>query len=273
MAPKTKSSAKKGGVSKTKGATKSAASQSRPSGGCCGSTTDSDVAKRRRLNRRNTDEACERVIEDRLLPFYSRSLIEGAVNQKGEIIKKVIADHIRENRPSQERIATQCWTSIIETFDLNADAFDDIPDPDDGDGDARPSLVDKIAIAHHKSPAARKTGPLERYLEDVSDLSYTEIFGILQASVESHVLVRAASNRILFALTKYIARICSRSRCRIVTLEHSIRIAGTCVCGEHTTFSYPLRETHTEVRSDDLLPTRGSHRCHWNGGPHMADSC
>ena len=105
MAPKTKSSAKKGGVSKTKGATKSAASQSRPSGGCCGSTTDSDAAKRRRLNMRNTDEACERVIEDRLLPLYSRSLIDGVVTQKGDIIKKVIADQIREAFPRTPRDA------------------------------------------------------------------------------------------------------------------------------------------------------------------------
>ena len=84
----------------------------------------------RRLTRRDTEDAVERAFVKRMYPHYSKHLLEGAVNRKGEKLRKVVADQVRANRPLQKKLSSQFWCKLVQDFELVPDlASDDMPPP------------------------------------------------------------------------------------------------------------------------------------------------
>ena len=155
----------------------------------------------RELKRSPTEEQADRAIELKLLAMYSKSAVEGAVNAAGERIRKVVCDKVRENRPQRKKLTAPFWAEIITDFKLSASSFlEQLDDPEDQR--VREELLEKIGIAHADNPAARTVEPLERYLAHVSDLSYTELYGLVRISVEQPKITKAASHRMLLALLK-----------------------------------------------------------------------
>lgn len=163
---------------------------------------------RRRLERRDTDAAVDRVIESRLLKKFDLSVIEGARNSKGESIRQALGEQLRANRSTRKNLSSQFWTKLIADFRLNASVVDKLDEPEPSDFElVSPQLVEKMSVARSDNPAARSSEPLERYLEDCPELRYVELYGILHVCVECPLVVRSASVRMLVAVLKYIARI------------------------------------------------------------------
>lgn len=85
---------------------------------------------KRRAQRRDTDDAVERALQDRLAKRFSPALIEGAVNDKGQRIRDVVAEQIRMNRNQKKKLTSSFWAHLITSFKLSADAIcDSLPDP------------------------------------------------------------------------------------------------------------------------------------------------
>jgi hypothetical protein len=163
---------------------------------------------RRRLERRDTDAAVDRVIETRLLKKFDLSVIEGARNSKGESIRQALGEQLRENRLTKKNLCSQFWTQLIADFKLSTSVVDKLDVPDSSDFElVSPQLIELITIARNENPAARSSLPLERYLEDCPELRYVELFGILHVCVECPLVVRSASVRMLVSVLKYVARI------------------------------------------------------------------
>ena len=81
-----------------------------------------------------------------------------------------------------------------------------MPDPEGGE--VSDELLEKIGIAHSDNPASRSVEPLERFLDECGDLSYVEMYGILQAAMEGPLVIRASSIRMLVSVLRYIGRNC-----------------------------------------------------------------
>ena len=163
---------------------------------------------RRRLERRDTDAAVDRVIETRLLRKYDLSVIEGARNSKGESVRQALGEQLKANRSTKKNLSSQFWTKLISDFKLNTSVVDKLDEPDPSDLEhVSPQLIEKMSIARSDNPAARSSEPLERFLEDCPELRYVELYGILHVCIECPLVVRSASVRMLVAVLKYFARI------------------------------------------------------------------
>ncbi len=85
-------------------------------------------AKRRRLNRRDTAEQVERVVQRRLLPQFRLEAINGVVNEAGEHIRPYIARHIRESRGGgRKQLTSKFWSEFFKAFDLHGKRSDALP--------------------------------------------------------------------------------------------------------------------------------------------------
>ena len=176
------------------------------------SSTDSSISAdvespRRRLGRRDSDDKVERVMTTRLGKTYPMSLLEGARNSEGQSIRDVLKLQIRDNKNSKKNLTTAFWTRLANDFSLSSSAADRLPDPV-GEEAICDELVDKLGFAHSDNPASRSVEPLERFLDECSELSYVECYGILQASMEGPLVIRSASVRMLVAFLKYLGRTC-----------------------------------------------------------------
>jgi hypothetical protein len=176
---------------------------------------DSSGIRRRKLARRDTEDAASRAIEQRLLKYYSKSAVEGATNKKGLRIHDVVSEQIRSNRSDKKNLTSRFWEDVIVEFGLKVVfVTDQLADPAEDGSDVSVDVLEKLGSAHCDNPAHRTTEPLERFLEHCPVLSYAELYGILCASMESQKVLRAASTMMLMAALKYIARFfagCTRS--------------------------------------------------------------
>ena len=162
---------------------------------------------RRRLGRRDSDDKVDRVMTTRLGKSYPAALLEGARNSFGQSIRDVLKLQIRDNKSSKKNLTTAFWTRLASDFSLSSSAADRLPDPVGGESICD-ELVDKLGFAHSDNPASRTVEPLERFLDECSELSYVECYGILQASMECPLVIRSASVRMLVAFLKYLGRKC-----------------------------------------------------------------
>jgi len=163
-------------------------------------------AQKRKLSRRDTDDAVDRALEARLLPHFPRAVVEGAVNSKGQRVRDVVAEQIRQNRSSSKKLTSCFWADVAKSFKLTPGSIaDTLAQPPDGERVSE-VLLEKLGVAHAENPAVRSTEPLERFLENCEILSYTEMYGIIRASMEGPKITKASSCRLLLACVKYMAR-------------------------------------------------------------------
>ena len=209
---KAKASAGKTGAAKASVLNEEAASSSAPLSAAASAWGEEfeglevDTSQRR-LSRRDTDDAVDRSLKARLLPTFSLAALEGAVNAQGRRVRDVVADQLRKNRPKKKKLTTQFWTQLIADFKLVPNiATEGLPDPAEGE-EPSDEFLENLSYVHSENPAARKTMPMEKFLQHCPELSYVELYGTLRASMEGPRVVRAASLRLLVAVLKYIARI------------------------------------------------------------------
>ena len=163
-------------------------------------------AKRRQVDRRDTDLSASRAIEERLIKHFGKAVIEGATNKSVARIHGVVSMQMRANRSEKKNLASRFWDSIVTDFGLKSICVTDQLPLADTDESVSTDVFEKLGSAHCDNPAQRSTEPLERFLDHIIDLSYRELHGIICASMESQKIVRAASTRMLLSVLKYIAR-------------------------------------------------------------------
>jgi hypothetical protein len=160
---------------------------------------------RKKLRRRDTDGAVERVIEVRLQGRFSEEAINGTTNKVGLSVREYISAGLRENRLSQSYLNTAFWTSFFQEFQLHSRVCDELPDPD-GSERPRNELLGKLAHCHDKNPATRTCEPLCNYLNFCSKLNYCELYGLIIGCQETPIVTKSMYRKVMLALLQCIAR-------------------------------------------------------------------
>jgi hypothetical protein len=160
--------------------------------------------KRRRLERRDTEDKIERAIASRLGNF-SVEVVNGTVNSKGEHVREYLANAIRANRGCGKHLSVKFWTGFFQSFNFIVEDNVGLPAPVNEE-DIDSALVRALASAHHANPANRSVEPFERLMETMQEPNYTEFFGMVQASFESPSMNKASSLRMKTSILRLVAR-------------------------------------------------------------------
>lgn len=163
---------------------------------------------KRRLGRRDTEDAVERLVMLRLGKTVPKEILEGRRNSKGQSIRDYIAEEIRSKRKVSGRLASRFWATLHTEFQLTSSAADLLEDDTmDVDKDSMNSeLLDRLALLHHENPAARKLDPFLSFIGVAPELTYTELVLILRAIQEGAVILRKAATRLHMGVLAYIHR-------------------------------------------------------------------
>lgn len=161
-------------------------------------------AKRRQLDRRDSDERVTRAIGTRL-DFLPEEDWKNKVNAKDQSIRDVVKIELKGNKDTNARLSTKFWTKVFVDFKLTNPSVDTLPKPDTSQP-VDPKLMETLGILRHDNPAARNVGPLERYLEFCPLLNRRTHFGMFHLVQEGPLVSRNHAMKAQNAILKYMAR-------------------------------------------------------------------
>jgi hypothetical protein len=161
---------------------------------------------KRRLNRRSTDEAVERVIMEKLTGRYSEESVSGKTNERGQSVREFIGEAIRENRSDKAKLGTAFWLKLFQEFSLEKKECDGLPNPDAGEA-VRDEVIAKLTCCHDPNPATRSVEPLIGFLQFCSELQYVELYGLIMGCQESPTITKGQSTKLLLAILGCITRL------------------------------------------------------------------
>ena len=169
------------------------------------SMADTPASKRRRLERRHTEEQVNRVMKARFYDQgYEQDYVEALRNDKGETIREKLLEQIHDNRGTKTHISTAFWRQIFEEFPLKVGMFAKLPFPV---GDLSKDAEDAVLIAQAENPALRSIDPWERYLERApKDISEDEFLNLLHGAAEGPIVSRSQSHKMLISLLQFIGK-------------------------------------------------------------------
>jgi hypothetical protein len=103
--------------------------------------------KKRRLNRRTSDEQVERALQART-SHIPLSVWETRRDKAGRTVRQVVKDALKSVRSGdvRGRLSTKFWTSLHETFELNETLADNLAEPP-LDQDVNPELLEVLQVA------------------------------------------------------------------------------------------------------------------------------
>jgi hypothetical protein len=113
-------------------------------------TSSNGGIKRRRCERRDSEEQRDRVIHDRF-ENYDPIVIANRKNDKGETIADCIMDELQHLKTKGEYFETKFWTKIHLDFKLDVGLFQKLPDISGG-GEPNEEIIDALAVAREKTP-------------------------------------------------------------------------------------------------------------------------
>ena len=166
----------------------------------------SPAEKKRRLNRRDTDEQVKRVITKRLIPDYGSEVVSASRDSDNCSIHMWLALRLRACKNSQKYVTAEIIGELVQHFKLGeSDALEVSSEDNNLDED----LCEALALARHKNPAERKTIGVQKFFEYCDKvLTKYEVAGFLNAIKECPMVVRASSATMHWSFLQYAARIC-----------------------------------------------------------------
>jgi hypothetical protein len=160
---------------------------------------------KRRQGRRDSDDAVERIIEEKLVGKFSQEAIHGTTNKDGLSVHEFIAQANDKIRGTGKKLATAFWTSFFQQFTLSKKECDELPDPDPTEEAGAP-VLEAMSYCHDSNPAIRSVEPLLSHLRSCEPLKYVEMFGVIQGCQESPKVVKSQYWRVMQGLLGCITR-------------------------------------------------------------------
>lgn len=102
--------------------------QTKESSGARASSSSAAKPERRRLDRRDTEERVDRVIE-RKLSRFPRELVEASVAADGSTVRETIAAEIRARKSSNEYLRQEFWTMFHSKYKFHEGVGNLLPEP------------------------------------------------------------------------------------------------------------------------------------------------
>lgn len=184
------------------------------------------LAAKRRLNRRDTEEAVERVIAEKLAGKFSEEAINGATNASGQTVREFISENVRELRGGKKHLSTSFWSGFFQQFALRRSECDLLPVPTAADEVVRDEVFQNLRQCHDPNPAMRSVEPLVAYLRSCPRLSHMELYGLINGCQECPTIVRSQYWKLMMAILGYIARRWGRLLPRCVAHESDMTIGA-----------------------------------------------
>lgn len=162
----------------------------------------------RRLQRRSTEDQVDRAIETTFLKKVPKEVLEGRRNEKGQSIREVLEQELRNKRKNGGRLSSRFKAGLHTDFQLNQSAAELLPeaDPPVEQEDMDKELLDRLGLIHHENPATRKTEPFLQYISVCGELTYAELVLTLRAIQEGPLVTRKSATKLAMAVLCYIAR-------------------------------------------------------------------
>jgi hypothetical protein len=163
------------------------------------------TSKRRRLDRRSTDDQVDRIIDRKLAKKYPKELIDGSVATDGTTPRQMIADEVRNTKTQGEYLKQELWVLFFAKFPVHRGLVALMPAPP-ANQEVRAEVLEALAPLHEKNPVLRQADHLAQFLSLANDLNETEIFGIVSASQQSLTVTESMYVKAMLALMRYAQR-------------------------------------------------------------------
>jgi hypothetical protein len=161
--------------------------------------------KRRRLQRRHTEEQVKRLVKVNLEPKFGKQVL-AKVGKSGVGMFEYMCDVLRDLKGSDAYWTSANWVALYSEFGLQVSLEDKLEDPPLTDGCPSEALTYALSVAHSPNPADRSSEKVERFLENCEALNQTEVYGMLIACSESPVISKALHAKLFVAIAKFFAR-------------------------------------------------------------------
>jgi hypothetical protein len=167
-----------------------------------------DPSLTRALNRRDTEDAVDRLYETRLKDI-AKERLAGATNSKGEKLRGFLLEAERKRRSDSKRFGAEFWIDIFQDFKLLSDWSDSLVEPVANEN-FDTEFLEKLDLLHSTNPAIRSPKPICQYLDICPPLNYSMLFGLAQAMQVSPVVTQNSYGQIMISLLGHVARIRKR---------------------------------------------------------------
>ena len=100
------------------------------------------------IDRRYTDLSASRALEERLMKYFGKAVIEGATSKAGARIHDVVPMQMRTNRHEKMNLTSRFWDSIVLDFGLKSICVTDQLPEADADECVSTDVFEKLGSAH-----------------------------------------------------------------------------------------------------------------------------
>ena len=177
-----------------------------------GSKTPSQISnsagteKKRRLARRNTEEAVERLLSDRFRGFSHTQI--NVVQHEGRTLRQRLLESMREKkRTGEQRPATQTYiNSLREMYSADESGSKRLK-VKNGTDPVRESLSTALFLAHNPNPAKRTKNALYSFFSVAETLNQKELVGILKSLGEASSLLSATHRGHVLQVMKFLVKV------------------------------------------------------------------
>lgn len=146
---------------------------------------------RRQLNRRDTDAAVDRIIQEHFSTLTKQET--DLITHEGMTLKKTLKAAKRDAKDNGNRITGASYHRLKEVYAIPRPG-DEALQVQNSNETVQRALIEAVAIANSANPAKRSKQPLYNFFASCSDLNQKEIVGLLK-SIESLNVVASAANR------------------------------------------------------------------------------
>jgi hypothetical protein len=165
------------------------------------------VSKRRRLDRRDSEDQVHRIVDDLKLVAKFGDDIMGKIGKSSKLKLFDYMLRVKRDLKTHHKLWTASHTHALYIEFGLSESLEYVLEDHEGEPDEiNQALLKSLGAARHKNPAERNIDDFERYVGSCAGMSKVEMFGALCGTVESVAITRAFHTRAFLALGKYIAR-------------------------------------------------------------------
>lgn len=170
------------------------------------SSADGPSRKRRQLARRDTEDQCERAVEQHF-SHMTKAQLE-SITVDGLCVRARIMQDIKGNKDcaARKRLGATYWKGVVAKYNEKLGATGQL-EVKNKTQPVRDSLLQAIESATRKNPATRTIEPLVALLQHCASLNQREFVGMFTAVNScSQLLGRLATDTIYIEAMKYVRR-------------------------------------------------------------------
>jgi hypothetical protein len=162
--------------------------------------------KRRRLDRRDSEEQAKRIIDDKLVPKFGEA-IAGRVGRSGVNVWSFIVGEWRRLKAEKKYWTARQMSKLYVEFELTEQMNELLEDHQGDLNDVGPKMKLALRYLNAKNPKERSPDEFEFFLAGAGELEKVDLFGLLCACVESDLISKSTSSRCFTAIGAYFARL------------------------------------------------------------------